>query len=69
VTDDNETVRTLLAPLEELAARHRIDPETLRSAVDAGAIRPRGPSGDGSVVLAERDVLVWLAGRTRFDES
>ena len=67
MTDENETIRTLLAPLEEIAARHGVDPETLRSAVDAGEIRPRSIPGDPRLILAERDVLVWLARRKHFE--
>lgn len=63
MTDENETVRTLILPLEELAERLRLDPETLRSAVKDGEIRPRGKPDDPTMLLAERDVLVWLAGR------
>lgn len=65
--DENATVRTLILPLEEIAVRHGIDAETLRSAVDSGAIRSRGKPGDPAVMLAERDVLVWMAGRHRFE--
>jgi hypothetical protein len=61
VTD--ETIRTALAPLEEIAARHGIEPDVLRAAVANGEIRPHRQPGDPRTILAERDVLVWLAGR------
>ena len=65
--DPNETVRTLLAPLEELAQRHGIDPDALRAAVDNHEIRPHRQPGDPRTILAERDVLVWLADRKRLE--
>jgi len=59
----DETIRTALAPLEEIAARHGIDPDALRGAVENGEIRPHLQPGDDRTILAERDVLLWLAGR------
>jgi DNA-binding CsgD family transcriptional regulator len=59
----DETIRTALAPLEEIAARHGIDPDTLRAAVEHGEIRPHRQPGDSRTILAERDVLIWMAGR------
>ncbi len=61
----DETIRTALAPLEEIAARHGIDPDTLRAAVEQGEIRPHRQPGDPRTILAERDVLVWMAGREK----
>jgi hypothetical protein len=61
VNDDDRTVRTLLAPLEELAARYGLEPHLLHGAVDAGQIRAHHRPGDESIILAERDVLVWMA--------
>ena len=59
----DETIRTALAPLEEIAARHAIDPDALRAAVENGEIRPHRQPGDPRTILAERDVLVWIAAR------
>ncbi len=67
MSDDNATVRTQLASLEEIAARHGLDPEELRAAVDIGELRQHRQPGDPRVILAERDVLVWMGGRKRFD--
>jgi len=63
VNDDNATVRTVLAPLEEIAERHGLDAGLLRGAVDAGEIRAHRRPGDDRTILAERDVLVWLGAR------
>jgi hypothetical protein len=65
--DPNETLRTALAPLEDLALRHGIDPDALRVAVETGEIRPHRQPGDARTILAERDVLVWLAGRKHLE--
>ncbi|HKB69784.1 MAG TPA: hypothetical protein VKH46_03010 [Thermoanaerobaculia bacterium] len=67
MSDDDATIRTQLAPLEEIAKRHGIDPDALQAAVENGEIRPHRQPGDPRVILAERDVLVWMAGRKRFD--
>jgi len=67
MTDENATIRTQLAPLEEIASRHGIDPDALRAAVENGEIRPHRQPGDPRVILAERDVLVWMGSRKRFD--
>ena len=66
MTDDNATIRTAVAPLEELAERHSLDPKTLKAAVDAGEIRAHRRPGDPRTFLAERDVLVWMGGRSLF---
>lgn len=63
MTDDNATVRTVLAPLEEIAERHGLEPHLLRGAVDAGEIRQHHLPGDPRTILAERDVLVWMGAR------
>jgi hypothetical protein len=60
---DDETIRTALAPLEEIAARHGIEPGALHAAVENGEIRSHRQPGDPRTILAERDVLVWMAGR------
>ncbi len=65
VTD--ETIRTALSPLEDLAKRHGLDPDALRAAVENGEIRPHRQPGDPRTILAERDVLVWMADRKRFE--
>ncbi len=67
MSDDDATIRTALAPLEEIAARHGIDPDSLRAAVENGEIRPHRQPGDPRTILAERDVLVWMASKARFD--
>jgi hypothetical protein len=67
MSDDQQTVRTRLAPLEEIAARHGIDPDTLRAAVESGELREHRQPGDPRTILAERDVLVWMGGRPRFE--
>ena len=67
MADDNATIRTALAPLEEIASRHGIDPDEIRAAVESGEIRQHRQPGDTRVILAERDVLVWMAGRKRWD--
>jgi len=67
MTDDHTTVRTRLAPLEEIAARHGIDPHALQGAVDSGDLREHRQPGDPRTILAERDVLVWMGARKRFD--
>lgn len=67
MADDDATIRTQLAPLEEIAARHGIDPDELRTAVESGEIRQHRQPGDARVILAERDVLVWMGGRKRYD--
>lgn len=66
MNEDDATMRTHLAPLEEIADRHGIDPDAIRAAMAAGEIREHRQPGDPRVILAERDVLVWLAGRNRF---
>ena len=67
MADDNATIRTALAPLEEIAERHGIDADEIRAAVENGEIRQHRQPGDARVILAERDVLVWMAGRKRWD--
>ena len=61
--DDNATVRTVLAPLEEIAARHGLEPHLLQGAVDAGEIRAHRLPNEERTILAERDVLVWMGAR------
>jgi hypothetical protein len=63
MADDGATIRTALAPLEEIASRHGIDPDELRAAVETGEIPQHRQPGDSRVILAERDVLVWMGGR------
>jgi hypothetical protein len=66
MTDDNATIRTAVAPLEEIAERQGLDPKTLRAAVDAGELREHRRPGDPRTFLAERDVLIWMGGRSLF---
>jgi hypothetical protein len=66
MTEDNATIRTAVAPLEEIAERQGLDPKTLREAVDAGEIRQYRRPGDPRTLLAERDVLIWMGGRSIF---
>jgi threonine dehydratase len=66
MNEDDVTMRTRLAPLEEIAERHGIDPEAIRAAVAAGEIREHRQPGDPRMILAERDVVAWLAERNRF---
>lgn len=63
MTDENATIRTRLAPLEEIAERHGLEPDLLRGAVDAGEIRPYLQPDDPRPHLAERDVLLWIGAR------
>jgi hypothetical protein len=63
VNDDNATLRTVFAPLEEIADRYGLEPDLVRGAVDAGEIRQHRRPDDSRTFLAEREVLVWLGAR------
>jgi hypothetical protein len=66
MNEEDATMRTAIAPLEEIAERQGLDPKTLREAVDAGEIRAHRRPGDPRTFLAEREVLVWMGGRSLF---
>jgi hypothetical protein len=65
MADDDVTIRTQLATLEEIAERHGLNAEDLQAAVKDGDLRQHRQPGDPRVLLAERDVLVWMATRAR----
>lgn len=61
MTDDNITLRTAIASIEEIAGRHGLNPEDLAAAVENGELRRYSPAEVWPILVAERDVLVWMA--------
>jgi hypothetical protein len=65
MAEEDATVRTTLGTFEELAGRHGLKVEDLEAAVRDGELKTSRQPGDPRILLAERDVLVWMATRAR----
>lgn len=61
MTDENVTLRTAIASIDELAGRHGLKVEDLAAAVENGELRRYSPAGATPILVSERDVLVWMA--------
>jgi S-adenosylmethionine:diacylglycerol 3-amino-3-carboxypropyl transferase len=61
LTDENITLKTAIASVEDIAQRHGLNPEDLATAVENGELRRYSPPEASPILVAERDVLVWMA--------